>query len=65
VASLEGLHPRLFIATDGVNALFIAPWRLTVSLTDVFDRGIKGLRIGIALMIEPIERAMRLEVCFF
>jgi hypothetical protein len=48
-----------------VNALFIAPWRLTVSLTDVFDRGIKGLRIGIALMIEPIERAMRLEVCFF
>lgn len=48
-----------------MNALVIAFWRLTVRLTDRLDLRIKDLGIGITLMIEPVERAMRLEIgCF-
>ena len=48
-----------------MNTLLIARGRLTVRLTDFLDLGIKGLRIRIALMIEPIERAVRFEIGSF
>ena len=48
-----------------MNAWFIARGRLMVSLTDLLDLGIKGLRIRITLMIEPVEGAMRFEIGSF
>jgi hypothetical protein len=48
-----------------MNALFIARGRLMVSLTDLLDLGIKGLRIRITLMIEPVEGAVRFEIGSF
>lgn len=48
-----------------MNALFIARGRLMVSLTDLLDLGITGLRIRITLMMEPVEGAMRFEIGSF
>ena len=39
--------------------------RLAIDLTDCMDRSIKGRRVVIAFMIQPIARAMRLEIGFF
>ena len=39
--------------------------RVAIDLTDCMDRSIKGRRVVIAFMIQPIARAMRLEIGFF
>lgn len=60
--TLERLHACLFIHTDGVDTLRMALGSLAIRLTDLVHCGIKGGWGLIALMIQPVKRAMWLEI---
>jgi hypothetical protein len=45
-----------------VDALLMALRRVTIGLTHRVHRRIEGGGVLIALMIEPVDRAMRLEI---
>ena len=48
-----------------MDALLVALGGEAIGLADLLDLGIKNLRVFMALMIEPIYRAMRFEIGFF
>jgi hypothetical protein len=48
-----------------MDALLVALGSEAIGLADLLDLGIKNLRVFMALMIEPIDRAMRFEIGFF
>jgi hypothetical protein len=55
------LHAGLFINTDGVATLLMTLGSLALRLTYLVHCGIKGGGVLIALMIQAVDRAMRLE----
>ena len=60
--TLERLHACLFIKTDGVDTLRMALGSLAIRLTDLVHGGIKGGWVLIALLMQPVNRALRLEI---
>ena len=59
--TFAGLDARFLVGRNDRYALFMPGERLEVELTDAFDFSVEGLRVCVAVVVEPITHQMWLQ----